>query len=842
MRLGARWGGCLSAAAALVLSTSGAQAQAEVVPPDAQRVPWRLDSNYGDGQLDGDYYQILFTGGVRMTRGTLEIRGQSGLILLDREEFLSLREDMDRGSGLPRRSAPIPSARRQITEELLRERMRSFLQASGQADPAAGQVDTETGDPPNAISFDLFRYLYLEDGVTVIRDGLQVVRAERMFFSPAEDRMTLEGVELRLFSTNPGGQEMLITVRGDRILRSGTRWTGRDLSVTTCTAGEPHVEVISGELEIIEAGDQFLVRSRGNQLAFSGVKVLPLPDVSYFTSEQTNSPIQGASVGHSSEQGYEAELDLGGSLNDTGGAIHNFLTGRSAEEFRGDWNLGLGWIEERGFPTDLRFKYRGGDLYFGSMEGFYLDDNGDNIREIANRLDGSLIDNEKRALIRTENRVILGDGTDLDLTLWYASDPAVYSEFYGSDYRSDRSPETSAYLKSSADNRLFTVKGRFDLNDFSYLDNRAQAPFFVEQLPLATFDWFSEPILNMPWGAPLQLSSSTSFGQLERNFDSTLVAPMEDSTVRIDQEFEVASPFYLGPVGFRPWVSGRYTHYDNTVSGDSDERWAFGAGVSAGTRLSNTWSSLDSDGNPQSLRHIIAPRVNFIQQSRVDGDPTDFIPYDRVDALDEGSVIQLQMINILRRYQPQREDQVNNDFLYLDLTQNIHPNSNRDNNGSTLGLTEFEMILRPDDWLPVPNLGFLIEGEWDHEPDEMRTFNSAMRLRDVLGIDWFAEYRTDSTADGTIGYGVSGRMLDRWQIAGGSQYDLELNKNRNYSASLIRHDHDFSIYVQVTYDNISDETNFSINFEPTVGGLFRTRRQRSNYASRLYGSGRDAFF
>ena len=53
--------------------------------------------------------------------------------------------------------------------------------------------------------------------------------------------------------------------------------------------------------------------------------------------------------------------------------MHEWLTGRPAGEFRGDWRVGFGYIQERGNPIDAELRYRGGDLYEGRTRGFYLD-------------------------------------------------------------------------------------------------------------------------------------------------------------------------------------------------------------------------------------------------------------------------------------------------------------------------------------------------------------------------------------------------------------------------------------------------------------------------------------
>ena len=68
-------------------------------------------------------------------------------------------------------------------------------------------------------------------------------------------------------------------------------------------------------------------------------------NASFFTGSQDELPLRSASAGYSSKEGAKVELELGSSWNKTGGAIHEFVTGRDAKEFRGDWNLDVGWIE-----------------------------------------------------------------------------------------------------------------------------------------------------------------------------------------------------------------------------------------------------------------------------------------------------------------------------------------------------------------------------------------------------------------------------------------------------------------------------------------------------------------
>src|SRR5262249_35144308 len=154
--------------------------------------------------------------------------------------------------------------------------------------------------------------------------------------------------------------------------------------------------------------------------------------------------------------------------------------------------LDLGWIEKRGFPVKGDVDYGVDGLYRGRTRAFWLEDQGENIRQITHNFDGSPITNTDRSMLHTENRVDLTDHTRLDLTLHKTSDAAVGSEFFQKEYFEDEAPETSVYLRSAKENRLFTAIGRWNLDDYSYTDARALAPSFVEQVPYLTFDLFSQ--------------------------------------------------------------------------------------------------------------------------------------------------------------------------------------------------------------------------------------------------------------------------------------------------------------------------------------------------------------
>ena len=834
----------LSASLALAAVTGGISAQ--------QGVSW--ENLHGKTEIQGDTVEYVSASGFRYASGGRELRADAIVIRMDRDEWMQMWQPAKKG--LPRRGTVLPDTRRSLSSTALTRRFEAFLASIGS--PRPGTTDHEEWTK-------LFRSVYLEGNLVVIDQGVEMMTAKSLMFSIPDDRVVFKDAVMRLVSKSTTGPERVLVLRAPKLIKQGPRIVGRNVSLTTCVAGKPHFEVLSEQIEIRERAADFEVWSRGNNLAFSGRRTVPLPDAHFYTSEQSDIPLKSVRASYSSSQGVRLGVDFGASFNQLGGSMHNLLTGRSADEFRGEWRAGFDYIETRGTPMDGELKYRGGDLYFGRTKGFLFDgDRGPNQRFIQVDGAGNLITDRYRDLIHSENRVNLADNWRLDVTAFSASDEAVYSEFYLGEYQEAELPESSLHLRHADDNRLFTVTGRTNLAGFSYRDDRSLSPTFRNEEPMATYDLFSERLTTLG-DVDVVLTSSTEAGWLrheyDRNFAST-VAPVADRTRRLDQLLEVAAPFVMGPFAIRPHASGRFTHYDNSISGREQERWALDAGISVTTRLARTFESTDAAGNTTKIRHAIYPQVSFGHLYQVDGRATDFHQFDEIDSLNEHGAIR---VSVLQRFHesssqpvaPRRNpfaivegarDSVWNkstrkatearEFLFVDLAQNFVPISDRDNQGELLGLSEYEFIWRPQPrWLPIENLSFLVEGEHDWKTDRARTFNSLVRFGEVLGMNWHAGYRTDYKVDGAAIYALSTSLFGRWTVLGMGAFDLQTDEQLYYSGMLVRRDHDWIVTMALTYDIIQRDTQFRIDFEPLFGGLTRSR---SREFAGMSGYGADA--
>jgi hypothetical protein len=779
----------------------------------------------------GDVEEWTLSGGVRFVDPALglDLRCDRALLVLDAQESAVVLRDIERASGLPTRFPSPPASRRSVDADVIRSRLAAFIGALSRGN----RGDERTGSLPDTSAF---RSLYLEGEVSVIREGIEVLRADSVYLAPADDRATLRGVTLRLRDQDTTKNQVTVTVRATRLDREKGRFVGRDVSVTTCPAGAPQFEVRSGELEIIEGASAFEIRSRDNVLALFQSRVLPLPDQVWRTDEQTNFPVKSFSVGDSSREGMRVGMTVGGTMNETGGRLHEWLTGRPADGFRGEWTVGTQWIEKRGVPLDATFTYRGDDVYRGSALGFTLSDEGRNIRNIRRDLAGDVIDNQERRVAWTENRLQLGDKTTVDLTVFEASDPAVWSEFYRGRYYTDERPETSLHARHGDDNWLVTATGRFNLTSFSYDSSRRLTEKFSEELPLVTFDWFSEPLVELPFGTPLTLTTSTGIGQLRNRFDDTVIDPPDEESFRIDQLVELAAPFHAGPIAVRPYATTRFTYYDQTVASGAEGRYAAGAGIEVGTRMARTWRYAREDGGTEAIRHVLSPTVRFANQFQVSEDPSDFFQFDRVDAVEEGAHIRVGLLQRLQRSTTNLEGEREiRDIAWVDLAQNFRPLADApDRSRRHLGLFEFECILRPIRVSEQVRIGLSTEGEHDWQENDLRTFNNRLDIR-TGETSWYGQYRSDRTERGQIVYGLTVPTRSRWTLGGYGVYSLAQSDHIRFGTQLARRDLNWTIRVGLVYDQITDDTSLRVLFEPALGGVLSPRGMWSGLADPFLG-------
>jgi hypothetical protein len=170
-----------------------------------------------------EYFEVHVHSGFKLelAQQQLEIRGGNALLLLDRDAWHESRTAKP-GTGLPRRGLAQPDPRRRLSNEQIRARLESTLGSLGRG---GGVPESPTIDK----ALDLLRYIYCEGGVVVVRQGVEVIRCDRLWISPLDDRVVAENVELR-YLAGPAQPGQMMVVRAPRLTKQGRRWVGRDVT------------------------------------------------------------------------------------------------------------------------------------------------------------------------------------------------------------------------------------------------------------------------------------------------------------------------------------------------------------------------------------------------------------------------------------------------------------------------------------------------------------------------------------------------------------------------------------------------------------------------------------
>ena len=184
-----------------------------------------FELGYGGTATDGDAVEYVSTRGLWYSSGNSEIRADSVVVRMDRDEFRRLSTASEKG--LPTRGAVLPSPRRALGGAVLAQRFQSFLESFGSPRPASASHQEMTR---------LFRSVYMEGNLVIIDQGVEVLTASSMMFSIPDDRVVFKDVELRLISKRVGRPERVLVLRAPKLVKQGQRTTGRNVSLTTCSA------------------------------------------------------------------------------------------------------------------------------------------------------------------------------------------------------------------------------------------------------------------------------------------------------------------------------------------------------------------------------------------------------------------------------------------------------------------------------------------------------------------------------------------------------------------------------------------------------------------------------
>jgi lipopolysaccharide assembly outer membrane protein LptD (OstA) len=671
---------------------------------------------------------------------------------------------------------------------------------------------TESAPMPGAEGFRMTEF-YAEGHVRLESRG-QTFEAERLYVNFADPAKRTILVQRGRLSTRSKQRDLPVYLSADEFRQvAGGDLTGKNVTVTTCEFAVPDYKVVAREVVLRKDW-----RSGDIDILGAALYIDPLDFPVFWTPAI---PVEIAAQLPLRKLKYEKTTQMGHSvLSKWGYDLRRMVldeeTGRESRKRWAFVGVDIDYREKRGlgFGPEYDYELDGiegfGDLYYIHDEAQVPDS------DFQDRL--VPLEKEERGRVRLFHRQKLWDPLSFDLELHDVSDPNFREEFLEKEFKSDKSPETYALVRFMRDNFGMTALYRPRLDEFLS---------YVEYLPQVTQSLLSEPL---PLG--LYLTHHAQFANVRFLKDRKQPWLDQYRTARFDIHETLTRPFRLGPLRLTPFVSARYTWYDQ---GYDEPFWQNRyAGTVGGSARISAWRLYPWDFGPlgiSGVRHTSSLEGRYVAQFS-SCSPEDVPQFDAVDQVRRFQELSLEWRNRFEARDPETGELY--DALNLGIAVEFYPDPHRDTRGQI-----DQNTLHPNGWI---TLGPDHRGRYRsraasnlHVDLELRArkafglrstvdFNSYTRkieeshfsldLRPVrtLKIDLSQQYVTGLTH--TIGLGFEWEVSEKWTLLGRTEYDFRAERALEHRYAVRRDLHDFDVEVEVEYDDGRDELSASLGIIP----------------------------
>lgn len=718
--------------------------------------------------------------------------------------------------------------------------------------------------------------VYLESNI-VIRQGLNVLRANRAVYDAREDRALLLNAELRQYVPQLLGE---VRVRAER-MRQLNRDTffAQDAWATTSQFGKPGYRIQSSDvfLEKRLADPWYLfndtprdpitgarlpreipyITSNNNTFFVEDVPLFYLPRVSG-PAEDPNIPIRRASF--SQDRIFGSQVRVAWDL-------YQLLGVENPPQ--GNWDLLTEYLSDRGPAIGTQGNYAGDGLFgidgpfFGNGIAYYINDTGkDNLGLDRRALEP---EDENRYRVSLRHRQQLDYNVDVTAEIGLLSDRNFLEQYWESEFDRQKDQETLLYFRQVEENTALTGLFRPQVNDFENT---------TEWLPKGDYFMLSEPLLNgaVTWSN----HTSLGYGRLRRAEapDDPIMDRFSPIPYIVNSEgavlmtrHELDSPFNLGAAQVVPYALGEAAYWSEDITGDSLDRFVGSLGVRGSvyawrvfpyvqSRLFNvnglahkmvfeseyaytdSTTSLDQipqyneiDDNsqerfrqrfpintygifpPGNVPAIFDPRFYAV---RTGAGRSVSDPYHEL--IDDQQVARLAWRHRLQtKVGPPQRLRIK-DWMTLDLEAAYFPEPERDNFGE-----EFGLLAARYQWFIGDRTSFLANSSYDLFDNAPQLWNIGVNSqRSERGSIYLGlrQVRGGGVLDSQIGIvSMSYQMSPKWVSTFGTAFDIKESRNVGQSLTVTRVGADFLLHLGANYDESKGNAGFQIAVEPRLGAL-----------------------
>ncbi len=756
-------------------------------------------------------YEIQDIDAVRLHAYADEVIGRGG-----REESYSLERlpQIDIAPADPPAS-PIDTFRADEGKMYMREEEKKLIGVyKGNVYGSYGNVEISADEAVLWIDTDTREYSIYASGNVMLRrgegardvlgrEGLDVLRADRIYVNPALERGLIHAPEMRMSDAERGETYV---VRGEKahVLDNETLLI-RKAGTTNCPHGIPHYEFRAGRLQLLQqqsrlfaAGwDVSLVAGERQRTLFW------LPYLGMNLDDQTYL-LRSASGGRSS--GFGTTLKTEWAPGDLG----------LKPDWIDKWHASVDYYSRRGtgLGTDMKYSFGApaGLKQRGSLKGYYIHDRADEDGL------GRAVPKSDRGLFRLQHRVDWAPGWRSDIEYAHLSDHSFMREYFESDFYSDKAPETRVFNRYSADHVWGGLQIKHRSNDF-----------MTQKEALPGIELHS---LGMPLG-PFSYDVLFDAGLYEYKLGDETDRADPPQITRLHTDHTISLPFSAGFVKFDPYLRALGTYAskgaernDNDFRG-SRARTGGAAGVRAAADFSRIYNVRKEDIDLNRLRHIITPYVEaekmdvskgsdeFIQMRGVDPWPLyGRGPRERdgwIDAVDDREMVRP---GLRQRLQTRRDGRII-DWMTLDVSAVFRSED-------SVAAKDDDHYLEADfDWKLTRKMSLYSEDNRFSLEDGFDVFNLGMRWRPLPAFRTSAQYSHIKDRSSQISARADMKLSDRYSLALTERYEFNSggtgrSQNLATEVTLSRWFHKWLMQVEVYYDGRGDgDRGMFVRFSPS---------------------------
>jgi hypothetical protein len=701
----------------------------------------------------------------------------------------------------------------------------------GWAAPAAG------GDGEPSANLDVAKrmeQLYAEGNVRLSQKDRGTIMAEQAFL----DLRRHEGIflDFRARSLEPRSKQTFVIRAAEARQVMEDFLVAHHASVTTCTYGTPHYDIVVRRLEFSRSPES----SRGSLslddmvVRVDSVPIGYLPALGYDLGEPF--PLRRVAGGNSSHYGITALTEWGVPIrlqeSDDEGSPRFDRRGLPVRKKWGDLTLDVDYREKRGWATGPDLKYKWHDEYEGFLDTYYLKDRG---RNLSNGFDADLeavspLRHDDRGRLHAFHRQTLDANWRLDTEVNYISDRDLLLEFFPREQREEKEPESYLYLRGLYDNWGFVLYDRHTLNDWQEQ---------VEYMPQAAVVGVAQPL--WPQGLPGLLfftTTQTDDVRWHHDFQAPATGP-DERTWRFDSANELWYTLHLGPLNLAPFAGGRWSAFQQTlVDPGLQERFVGSAGGRAEIQAHNRYR-LDWDlVGLHDLRHVVSGEVRYANNYACTIPTGDLMAFDTVESASKFEELTFRLNQHFQtKVGPPGKREVIT-FLWVGAALEMYPDPARDTtayrpqnylapfnwitlppepDGVTFPERHYSNLFWSAELTPRSVLSFRVDGEYntlDRHPEVTELTTQADPFswwRIAVG------YYTAHHVTETIRLTTYLQPTPRLNVYAQLSHDLLLNQSTGRRLAVQWDIHDAYLEFTFNYDPFRDEKQYLFGVSPKFG-------------------------